>query len=859
MKLKKKAFTLVELLVVIAILAALATVGIIGFMSFKKKAQIASDKSLVKQVNDVLIDEEILGVTPKTMYEAKEMLISNNYGIDITAPKINTEGYYLGYDVRQNRVLLLGSLTDSTIIESDQNYIMKNTYDVFVAVDHFIDNCIYSQYLNKNATEVNVMTNKGFDVGECITLKSLNYTNNGNQQDIVIRTNSKDTVLSVTAPSDEIFHYGSAGIVNLNSVSTSSYYEYGISNFIELNVGRVVLTKTSDVEVINISKKDANSYNNPIIADGGVLEENMPDIISRDQINVIEPSGKTELVQIQKLNSNGNIVGTAEQIYAYANGTAGTTEKTSTQNTNVSTALGIIVLDANGHACQKAYAESDKNNIKDKVAPTAFNSEILSTNEYKNCNFRIGSVGYNTLEEINAIINSNCTIYMMKDYTQPSGIEFLNNISSKDVVLDLSGHTLSTISWFDFHNANGISTLQNGTFAGDARIYMEKANGHLVLKNLKMIRTNSSSNKYIMFSQSKCTVEVIDSKILGYPATCEFFIGNFKGGEKIIIDNTIIDIGKDVWLENTKAFDSNNESYIELRGTSAINYGSSNLSFSANYNTEYNTNGLRFTLCENKEDWSTHVASSFANLDTTAKTLSIGTAAELALFAKSVSEGNRYANYTVTLSADIDLSAYEWIPIGYYDSNNTTVKFAGIFDGNNHVVSGMSIGSSTVNNGVGFFGSVSMNSEIKNLEVTGNISTSKYYVGGIVGHGYTVLTNCSYIGNISGLNSVGGMIGSGFGVLSNCNVEGNVYGERWVGGLIGNAQENSSATNCNVEGNITALYRYAVDGITGEAGAGAFYGLATRSSTYDANCSYTGIVKEYSIVKENQYISGYAD
>ena len=50
----KKAFTLVELLVVIAILAILATVSIVGYNSFTKKARVSNDTVLVKQMNDIL-------------------------------------------------------------------------------------------------------------------------------------------------------------------------------------------------------------------------------------------------------------------------------------------------------------------------------------------------------------------------------------------------------------------------------------------------------------------------------------------------------------------------------------------------------------------------------------------------------------------------------------------------------------------------------------------------------------------------------------------------------------------------------------------------------------------------------------
>ena len=50
----KKAFTLVELLVVIAILAILASVAVVGYTSFLKNAAISNDDSTVAQLNRYL-------------------------------------------------------------------------------------------------------------------------------------------------------------------------------------------------------------------------------------------------------------------------------------------------------------------------------------------------------------------------------------------------------------------------------------------------------------------------------------------------------------------------------------------------------------------------------------------------------------------------------------------------------------------------------------------------------------------------------------------------------------------------------------------------------------------------------------
>ena len=73
----KKAFTLVELLVVIAILAILATVSIVGYNSFTKKAKVSNDTVLVKQMNDVLIASQQTDGNNNTMTEALDDVLDD--------------------------------------------------------------------------------------------------------------------------------------------------------------------------------------------------------------------------------------------------------------------------------------------------------------------------------------------------------------------------------------------------------------------------------------------------------------------------------------------------------------------------------------------------------------------------------------------------------------------------------------------------------------------------------------------------------------------------------------------------------------------------------------------------------------
>ena len=117
----------------------------------------------------------------------------------------------------------------------------------------------------------------------------------------------------------------------------------------------------------------------------------------------------------------------------------------------------------------------------------------------------------------------------------------------------------------------------------------------------------------------------------------------------------------------------------------------------------------------------------------------INTAQDLWDFATEVNGGNTFEGVTVYLTADIDLRCSEnnqWVPIGacYVDGGNiadTTDEkdpFGGVFEGNNHTISGVYIDSES--NYVGFFGY--NQGTIKNLILKDSyIKSNKAYIGGI--------------------------------------------------------------------------------------------------------------------------------
>jgi hypothetical protein len=90
----------------------------------------------------------------------------------------------------------------------------------------------------------------------------------------------------------------------------------------------------------------------------------------------------------------------------------------------------------------------------------------------------------------------------------------------------------------------------------------------------------------------------------------------------------------------------------------------------------------------------------------------ISTAEQLRDLSREVYDGNPYAYVYFKLTANIDLSAYNWVPIG-----GDGYPFCGNFDGDNYRIIGLKININVPENAyAGLFGYIN-NGSVKNLGV----------------------------------------------------------------------------------------------------------------------------------------------
>ena len=204
----------------------------------------------------------------------------------------------------------------------------------------------------------------------------------------------------------------------------------------------------------------------------------------------------------------------------------------------------------------------------------------------------------------------------------------------------------------------------------------------------------------------------------------------------------------------------------------------------------------------------------------------IETYTQLKDFASIVNKVNTSA--CAKLMNDIDASssaqANDWTPIGNYDN-----EYTGTFDGDGHVITGLTFNNSYVDF-VGLFGYVGEGGVVQNVGLEGGKITGKSYVGGVAGKNYCgKVTNCYNTGDISGVWYVGGVVGDvQNGEVTYCYNTGDVSGNLYIGGDIGGGYS-FSVSNC-----------YNTGDVSGSSSVGGIVGSHTFSSVSD--CYNTGNV-----------------
>ena len=241
----KKAFTLVELLVVIAILAILATVSIVGYNSFTKKAKVSNDTALVSQLNTLLKADSMVNGDARFLSDALKVTEDAGYDVEKLTP--TATDYEIIWNQKINQFALLDENGNAVYGEKNEG---TEEYKNWKFVSEYDANSTYSMYLtgtelNKDITDLKV----GIDVGSNTNIQKIHYINNGEEKDDVRIYTNGDT-LTIDAPLDSISHNGIATRIDVNSVANHSFHEYGFAKAIVAKQGNIIISESADVKVV---------------------------------------------------------------------------------------------------------------------------------------------------------------------------------------------------------------------------------------------------------------------------------------------------------------------------------------------------------------------------------------------------------------------------------------------------------------------------------------------------------------------------------------------------------------------------------------------------------------------------------
>ena len=205
----------------------------------------------------------------------------------------------------------------------------------------------------------------------------------------------------------------------------------------------------------------------------------------------------------------------------------------------------------------------------------------------------------------------------------------------------------------------------------------------------------------------------------------------------------------------------------------------------------------------------------------------IRTAEQLRAFAAAVNEDEHFDRKYIVLTADIDLSGSQWVPVG----NAGAHYFSGIFDGQNHKITGMTIGTAAepvdyVSSGLFacLDGAVVQNLGVKDAFISAKRTDNVAVYGGIIAAvvdnsqtgGGSLINNCAVSGSVSvstpNQSYVGGIAGyTWHSIVANCGAD--------------VALSSASSGNTAYAGGIAALdgfsiiaNSYALGSITADAG-----------------------------------------
>lgn len=268
----KKGFTIVELIIVIAVIAILAAVLIPTFSNLIKRANVANDTALVRNLNTALAADG--AKQHDTMREA--LAAANAFGYDVS--KINAKA--------DGNEILWDSYNDCFVYkdESGINYIpdsqIKGEEGKGAQLWHIANkgtsdiSSEYSNYLGEGTYAGTLNVSAGLDVGDHTEVTAVEYTGKG--ENVIIYMNGGTLTVTETNATAQQYFYGSASQADITT-GTSCFHVYGAIAKTNVLAGKVVAENGSMVIVSEAATSASVEKNGGIVlaANGVTLGSNV--------------------------------------------------------------------------------------------------------------------------------------------------------------------------------------------------------------------------------------------------------------------------------------------------------------------------------------------------------------------------------------------------------------------------------------------------------------------------------------------------------------------------------------------------------------------------------------------------------
>ena len=213
---------------------------VVGGVGCKKKSNAPVEpvqNAILVQLNEKLATAEAVSGKNATMFDALKDIEDDGSGI--ATINANSDSKFV-WNSKTDRFVIVNA--EGEVVEGEKSDATK--FDLWLVSADVEEN--FSTYYIGTPKEI--VTTKGFDVGNVDGITSIIFTNEGTEK-ATFRTNSNDTTLSINT-NGIAKHYGVVGKLDVQKVSTSSYHEHGKVRTATIHAGNFIVEANASVTLL---------------------------------------------------------------------------------------------------------------------------------------------------------------------------------------------------------------------------------------------------------------------------------------------------------------------------------------------------------------------------------------------------------------------------------------------------------------------------------------------------------------------------------------------------------------------------------------------------------------------------------